>query len=172
MKNDNPRSYRLGDLLERLKARAKADQTTQTEIVTRALRNYLDIEEAEIAGRLRDEDGDTRITVRLGNLLEPLEVRATREKKSASILIRRAVKLYLADGRVPQIHEFMDELRKAHADMARVGGNLNRIARLINTDEILAKSELALVHRALIEEFKPLAKLYGRVERELERQKP
>jgi len=34
-KTDNPRSYRLGELLRPLKAKAKAEETAQTKIHTR-----------------------------------------------------------------------------------------------------------------------------------------
>jgi len=168
----NPRSYRLGELLGPLKAKAKSEDTTQTEILKRALRAYLDKNDHEIAGRLKGEEGDSRVTVRFGSLVEPLESRAASEHTTSSAIARRAVRLYLANGEVPKILQFMDELREHHANLARIGGNLNRIARLVNTDGILARSDLGQVHIALIEAFKPLADLYKRVEKTLDRQRP
>jgi len=171
-KVSNPRSYRLGELFGPLKAKAKSEETTQTEILKRALRAYLDGNVPELAGRLRDEEGDSRVTVRFGSLVEPLESRAAAEHTTSSAIARRAVRLYLANGEVPQILQFINELREHHAKLARIGGNLNRIARLVNADGILARSDLGQVHLALIEAFKPLADLYKRVEKTLERQRP
>lgn len=88
---------------------------------------------------MKDEEGDTRATVRLGSLLKPMVIRVTRGKKSCSILIRLAVKLYIADGRVPQIQEFINELRKAHADMPRIGGNQIRIAMFYVTLQVIER---------------------------------
>ncbi|MFA6605351.1 MAG: ribbon-helix-helix protein, CopG family [Patescibacteria group bacterium] len=171
-KANETRGVRLGELLDPLQAHARAEGTTQTEIIKRALRAYLGIRATGTVLGKKRVVGSTWGNVRWGDILENLDTRAAREGVSSSSLARRAVRLYLANGEVPQILQFINELREHHAKLARIGGNLNRIARLVNADGILARSDLGQVHIALIEAFKPLADLYKRVEKMLERQRP
>lgn len=174
-RSKNNTSIRWGELYPALAVFAEVVGKSKSDIAREAVRNHLREKGMDVPERANPKEVDYAreiLTVRWAGLLEPLTDRAIIEKVSVAEIARRAVRLYLANGEVPKILQFIGELRKAHADMARIGGNLNRIARLINADGILAKTDLGQVHLALIEEFKIIAELYGRVEKELERQRP
>jgi hypothetical protein len=174
MKNAT-RGIRFGELLEPLKAKAKAEGITVTEAVKRGVQTYLEIPFEGVrhdvnfgrTGRHNDQSN-----VRWGWLIEFMIERAIDENTSLSSIARRAVRLYLGDSRVPEIKGFMKEFRQAHANMARVGGNLHRIARVLNTDNIFPETELARAHDELLDMFKELADLYSRVEQKLDQQMP
>jgi hypothetical protein len=175
MKNShNSTSVRLGELRAPVEAKAKAEGITLTEALKQSVRAYLNLPapQVQVVTPGENDEGDTRLTVRFEGLYWLLIERAAEDRISCSALIRKAVRFYLLDGRVPEIKGFFGELRTAHANMARVGGNLNRIARLLNTDDIFAETELALAHDDLLNMFKLLADLYSRVERKLDRQIP
>jgi len=166
------RGFRLGELLEPLKARAEVEGTTQTEIIKKALNEYL---ARPLAGLLIEKKhgvGNTWGNVRWGRLLDPLERRAIQERTSSSEIARRAVRLYLGNGELPEVRQFAVELRKCHVDIAKIGGNLNQIAMVFNADKVLREKDLGQVHIALIDEFKKMADFYKRLEKELERRIP
>lgn len=165
-------------MLEPIKVRAQEEGVTVSGLVRQAVLTYLslgssDLKEIPIDRRADENLGDfERHNVSWGRLRRHLEDRARAEKMSLSGIARRAARLYLANGDLPKVLEFSREMRGFHAELAKIGGNLNQIAVHINMHDNLREKDLGQVHIALIGEFKKLADFYKRLEKELERRIP
>ena len=76
-------------------------------------------------------------SIRLGDLAEPLVVEAEKEEVDPSKIIHRAVRNYLKDSKNPDRETYeslLDSLNFFRQDFARVGGNLNQLARCFNVE--------------------------------------
>lgn len=112
--------------------------------------------------------GTETCTVRLGELKQAAETRAADEGlKNISVLIRTAVRLYLADtdkADLVHLEILADEIRDFRSDFSRVGGNLNQIALAFNKDDVLSESTLKMTHRSLQRDFKKLAEIMKEIQ--------
>ncbi len=100
-------------------------------------------------------------TVRLGELKAAAEERVEAEQlKNISVLIRTAVRLYLADADksdLVHLEKLADEIRGLRYDFSRIGGNLNQMAMAFNQGDVLSESLLRVNHEILQKDFKNLS---------------
>jgi hypothetical protein len=105
--------------------------------------------------------GTATCSVRLGELKAAVEDRAAHEGlRNISVLIRTAVRLYLADADksdLVHLENMADEIREFRKDFSRIGGNLNQLALVFNTEDTVEESALQIVHRSLQKEFKTVS---------------
>ena len=124
--------------------------------------------EQNIPPRKKAKIGTETLSVRLGDLKQAAEARAADEGlKNISVLIRTAVRLYLADtdkADLVHLEILADEIRDFRADFSRIGGNLNQLALAFNKDDVLSESALQLTHRSLQRDFKKLAEIMKEIQ--------
>ncbi len=78
--------------------------------------------------------------------------------RNRSELIREILIWYINKRDISRAVEFLDELKMFRQEFARIGGNLNQIARSYNMSEQINRNKLEKVHEELRQEFKSLVK--------------
>lgn len=98
-------------------------------------------------------DENRGYTVRFGDLTADLEKKSAKDKVKRSTIIRRAVRAYLEDKNFGECDVLVSELAGVKSSLARIGGNMNQIARYFNTHDSIDSSELNQAHEELKKEL-------------------
>ena len=93
------------------------------------------------------------IGIRFNDLLDPLDKKAKKERSNRSRVVRRALRSYLEDKNFGECDTLVSELAKVKSSLARIGGNMNQIARYFNTHDALDSSQLNQAHEELKKEL-------------------
>jgi predicted DNA-binding protein YlxM (UPF0122 family) len=100
-------------------------------------------------------------TIRLNkSLLDQLDQKVENSSniKTRSALIREILLKHVNKHEINRSVAFLDELKMFRQEFARIGGNLNQIAKSYNTSEQLNYSDLEKTHEELRQEFKKIIK--------------
>lgn len=168
-------SIRWDDMYPLLTAAAEAEGISRAEYVRETVRARLKGAQLEVPQSHEPTSIDNKknkVFARIGKLIEPLEAKAMKENRSVSVIIRKALRFYMGQTRIPEVREFYSEIKRLTGVMSRIGGNLNQVALAFNADEILKGSDLAQVHTEMKQAFREFSGTLIAIRSELERQNP